>query len=129
MRHQTGLPELTKLDKPITLFVLQRHYYYFLGYTDYPANPNRPSPEKRLDDARDQALKRSRAKLLAEKKFAYGPNLGRELQVEVAGKGFVRLRFLLVQDRLYLVAVLGATRGVMDAPAAVKYLDSFELLK
>jgi len=129
MRHQTGLPESAKVGRPITLFVLQKQYHYVLGYTDFPAGPQKPlPPEKCLDKARDRALKLSRGKLLAEKKFAYGPNLGRELKVEMEGKAFARLRFLLVQDRLYFVAVLGS-RGVLDAKAAVKYLDSFELLK
>ena len=129
LRHQTGLPASAKIGRPITLFVLQKQYHYVLGYTDYAVGPQKPlAAEKRLDRARDRALKLSHGKLLAEKKFAYGPNPGRELKVEIESKAFVRLRFILAQDRLYFVAVLGS-KGVLEARAAVKFLDSFELLK
>jgi hypothetical protein len=85
-------------------------------------------PEKRLDHARDEALKFSHAKLLAEKKFTYGANPGRELKVEIQSKAFVRLRFILAQDRLYFVGVLGS-KDVMESHAALRFLNSFELLK
>jgi hypothetical protein len=85
-------------------------------------------PEKRLDHARDEALKLSRGKLISEKKFTYGANPGRELKVEIEGKAFVRMRLVLVGDRLYFVAVLGS-RGVLEAQAAERFLNSFELLK
>jgi hypothetical protein len=129
MRHQSELPESAKLAKTVNLFVLQKQYHYLLGYTDYTAGAGKPlQPEKRLVHARDEALKLSRGKLISEKKFAYGPNPGRELKVEIEGKAFVRMRLVLVGDRLYFVAVLGS-RGVLEAQAAERFLNSFELLK
>src|SRR3954449_10632686 len=56
MRPQAGLPETTKLGTPISLFVLQKQYHYVLAYADFPAGSDKPPPEKRLDQARDQAL-------------------------------------------------------------------------
>jgi hypothetical protein len=129
MRHRTGLPKATKAGTPITLFVLQQQYHYLLGYTDYPANALKQlPPEKRLDQARDEAMKLSRGKLLGEKKFTHGANPGREVKVEMENRAFARLRFILAKDRLYFVAVIGS-KGVLEARPAVKFLDSFEVLK
>jgi hypothetical protein len=129
LRPQTGLPALAKAGRPITLFILQKQYHYALGFIDYGSKTDKQiPPEKRLDDARDRGLKLSHGKLLAEKKFVYGANPGRELKVEMESKAFVRLRFILARDRLYFVAVLGS-KGVLDSRAAVKFLDSFELSK
>lgn len=84
-------------------------FAFMLMWVDYPeAQIAGSDPEKVLDGARDGALRNSRgAKLDGETKIKLGEHPGRELHMDMAGRGKMLVRIFLVKNRLYQTLVGG----------------------
>jgi hypothetical protein len=118
---------------PITVnqYVVEgRSYAYIVGYTDYPAKAiEGANPEGMLDGGRDGALKNVRgAKLSKEEKIQLDGHPGRELHVDIPGKGKLVARFYLVKNRLYQLLAAGDDVTPEDKDVR-RFLESLTLEK
>ncbi len=81
-----------------------------------------------LDAGRNEALGTD-GKLVAERKIALGPNLGREFDMEkLGGKAFVKARVYYVEGRIYTLTTVGSSRERVLQNAS-RFLDSFKLIE
>ena len=101
---------------------------YAVIYSDYPEFITRASPDKVLDGGRDGAIANSKGKLISEQNiFLDGGHAGREIKIDIPGKGLMKIRAFLVRNRLYQVMV-AAPGDVIDSEESRKFLTSFNLL-
>lgn len=102
---------------------------YLVSYTDLPAGAATAADRDAVYDAARDAIKGKDGKVLSEKGVEAGADKlpARDVEVE-KGRQRLRFRFVLRDDRLYQVAVVGtpAFAGGKDAAA---FLASFELTK
>ncbi len=118
--------------------MLVRQYYseldrataYGVSVGDLPLT-NKFSEEQieiMLDAGRNEALGTD-GKLVAERKIALGPNLGREFDMEkLGGKAFVKARVYYVEGRIYTLTTVGSSRERVLQNAS-RFLDSFKLIE
>src|SRR5262249_44070682 len=101
---------------------------FLVSYTDFPAGTAKPADRDTLYDGARDALAKD-GKVLSEKKVEVGADKlpGREVEIE-KGKQRMRFRFVLRDDRLYQVAVVG-TPSFVEGKDATAFLESFELKK
>lgn len=99
---------------------------FVASYCDFPDAELKKNPiEKRLDQARDGAVKSARGKLKSEKAIRLANHPGRDLVIEKDGKVIVRTRIYAVGGRLFQVMTLGPV-----APKEAEgFLNSFRLKK
>jgi hypothetical protein len=124
----------TKIGKLTNrMFVLQDGgRLYIASYAEFPQPVADPAVIKRmLDSGRDQALARSKARLVSEKEITLGGHFGRAV-VAAADAALIRARFYWVGQRLYQTVLLtsvgrspAAARA--DESAAAKFFESFKL--
>ena len=81
---------------------------------------------KLLDGARDGGLGETKSQLVGETQITLDGFLGREIKAK-SPKGFIISRLYMVKDRLYGTIIEGLEK--IDSPAAIKFLDSFKLVK
>jgi hypothetical protein len=113
----------------VTLYVVDvpKAGNYVVGYTEFPEKGLQAgTSEKRLDNARDGAVRSARGKLQSETKIVLGSFPGRELIIEGDGKDLVRTRIYAVKSRLYQTMVVGS-KTTVDGREALRFLDSFKL--
>ncbi len=93
-----------------------------------PANEDAATIQQRLDGARDGALRNSRATLTKETKIRLqGKFPGREVEASLPGGiGKMRVRFFIVNGKIYQTLVLGQS-GFVDSKNAEKFLNSLAL--
>jgi hypothetical protein len=117
-------------DGPAELFIYEAPLgtaKFVVSYSEIPKSKVIAGTEdKRLDNARDGAVKSSKGKLKEEKSLLLDKNPGRELTIEVDGKTAVVLRLYAVKNRLYQVGVFGSP-DVVDPQDVQKFLTSFQL--
>jgi serine/threonine-protein kinase len=102
---------------------------YIIMYADYPQSVTSVPADKLLDGARDGAVGNSKGKLVQESGLILdGGHPGRELTVDMDGKGRMKLRLFMVRQRLYQVMVLGSNPEFIESEANTKYLTSFKLI-
>jgi hypothetical protein len=98
-----------------------------ITYSDYPAHVIRATPaEARLNGARDGAVKAVRGRLRSEKRLTLNGFPGRELEIEVGGKGAAVTRLYAVDSRMFILTV-GGPDVKPDDPDVKRFLDSFQL--
>jgi hypothetical protein len=98
-----------------------------VGYSEFPEASVKPGTEdKRLDNARDGAVASSKGKLKREKSLLLDTHPGRELTIEIEGKGMVVMRLYAVNNRLYQVVAVGPA-DLVTSQDAQKFLTSFHL--
>jgi hypothetical protein len=102
---------------------------YLVTYNDVPELAGQPvDVEKGLDGSRDGILANMPgSKLLEEKKISLDGFPGRELTIEVPGKGTARWRVYMVKPRLYQVVAFGP-KDITGLAEADKFFDSFKPL-
>lgn len=102
---------------------------YLVSHTDFPTGAVKPADRGVLFDGARDAIKGKDGKLLSEKAVEVGADKlpGRAVEIE-SGKQRMRFRFVLRDDRLYQVAVVG-TAAFAAGKDADRFLDSFELTK
>ncbi|MBI1832244.1 MAG: hypothetical protein HYR84_12435 [Planctomycetes bacterium] len=106
---------------------------FVVSYSDYPkADVKAGDEEKRLDQACQGAVEKSRGKLRGDEKpiKLAGKHPGREITIEKDGETIARMRVYLVENRLYQVMVLGSGPifAAKEKDVGV-FLDSFRLIK
>src|SRR5580704_7387501 len=100
---------------------------FVVSYFDIPEASAKPGTEdKRLDNARDGAVASSKGKLKREKSLLLDTYPGREVTIEIEGKGLVVLRLYAVKNRLYQIMAVGPT-DLVTSQDAQKFLTSFRL--
>lgn len=130
-----GRPQTQKRNVPtkagnsqLTTYVVPTRLGTFnLGYSESKQAAN-VQPEKLFDDFRDQMVKQFQGTVKEEKSYELDSNPGREILLETARMGYVRERFLLVEDRLYTISVTGAREWVTGKEANA-FFDSFKLVQ
>ncbi len=102
---------------------------FVTAFADYPVHADQKiDVEKGLDGARDGLLKNiPGSKLVSEKKISLEGHPGRELKVDLSGKGAARWRIIFVKHRQYQAAVLGPDEMTTSKEADL-FFDSFRLL-
>jgi len=118
---------LGPIDMHMFTLNIKRDAAYLIMYSDYPEIVTRAKPEDLLDGGRDGALSNTKGKLVGEQNMSLDGFPGREIVVEVPGKGLLKLRVFLVGRRLFQVMAVG-TREMVEHEDASKYLTSFRLL-
>lgn len=95
-------------------------------YNDYPADVTDKPAQKILEGVRDGA--KGDGEIVTDKEITYGKAKvpGREYHF-TKGAFHQRFRIYLKGSRLYQVGVVGATKDVVLAKDADKFLDSFEI--
>src|SRR5262249_50703758 len=98
-------------------------------YTDYPSALVQKVGAEALYAGAKQgvSLQMPGGKVVKEDKITIGGQPGRELLVDVAGKLQLRLRLVLVNNRMYQVMVTGSSEFVSSGDAE-KVFSSFKLL-
>jgi hypothetical protein len=102
---------------------------YLLSFVDNPTFKG--ADEKQLDEAlnkaRDGAV--GKGKLVKETRIKHGPYPGRDLLIEMPGKGtFSRLQLFIADQKMYQLIVVGP-RDACLAKEAEQFLESFKLLR
>jgi len=102
---------------------------FLVSYTDFPAGTAGAADRGTLYDGARDALKAKDGKGLSEKDVEVGSGklAGRDVEIE-KGKQRMRFRFVVRDDRLYQVAVVG-TASFVEGKDAAAFLASFELTK
>ena len=110
-----------------------RNGAYAIGVADMPIPANEPTEliEKRLDGARDGAIRNSNGTLQSSNPLTLaGKYPGREFTASITKptQGLLRGRIYLVGARLYQVLVMGKD-GYVNSAEASAFLDSFQLVE
>lgn len=86
--------------------------------------------EKRIKQAQDNFTKKGARKVLSDKKFTLDKkHTGRDIVVDVPErKALMRIRALVVEDRLYLLMSVGRKEWV-ESNDTRKFLESFKLAR
>lgn len=131
-----GTPSYEKNGQSTTLGPIDMHMFslnikrdaaYMIMYSDYPEIVTRAKPDDLLDGGRNGALSNTKGKLVSEQNMSLDGFPGREIVIEVPGKGIMKLRAFLVRQRLFQVLAVG-TKEKIEHEDTVKYLTSFRLL-
>jgi hypothetical protein len=101
---------------------------YMVGYSDYSFPDMKEKAESLLDGAREGALKKGNNRLVSELSISLDGHPGRELRMEAPNGPRMRVRMILVGNRLYQIGVV-TPKVEMDAPEIGKFLDSFRLTR
>jgi hypothetical protein len=135
--HLPGPPSESKQRVPTAAANLDVHLFvvetkddraYVVSYCDLPAAEVKPgNEEKRLDLAREGAVTNSRGKLRSEKEYKVDGYPGRELEID-ADKTQIRMRIIVVNQRLYQVMAMGSAKVIRGKDSAL-FLDSFKVSK
>jgi hypothetical protein len=100
--------------------------FYFVTYADLGDQAAGTSPERLLDDEREEAVKRLNGRVVREQAVSLGHHAG--LEIEVATQmGLVKERIYLVNQRVYQLVVGGKMEA--SSPGADKFFSSFRLLE
>lgn len=102
---------------------------YYVIYMDYPDSlVQQRTPDKFLDNARDEALANGQGKLLSEEAISLNSYPGREIKIERAdGKTIETTRMYLVGHRLYGIQAITSRENSSSASVG-NFLDSFRLV-
>ena len=118
-------------DLEFNMFLYQHGVLDSAGvvYLTYPPAVVQAGPEAIYAGAKAGATSRvPGGKLIKEEKVTVAGQPGREFLVDVAGKAQVRLRIVLIKDRLYQITISGSAETVASADAE-QFFGSFKLLK
>jgi len=118
---------LGPIDMHMFTLNIKRDAAYMIMYSDYPEIVTRAKPDDLLDGGRNGALANTKGKLLGEQNISLDGFPGREIVIEVPGKGLMKLRAFLVRQRLFQVMAVG-TKDKIDHEDTAKYLTSFRFL-
>ncbi len=132
-----GTPKYTRQVQQVGADRLQVHTHevqvgwpetsFSVSYSDYPPHVIQRIPvEARLDGSRDGAVKGIEGKLRHEKRLSLNSFPGRELEIEVPGKGTVMMRLYAVHQRIFILGV-GGPWVKADSPDVKRFFDSFQL--
>ncbi len=123
---QSGLGPLTQI-----LYMVDRGpQAYMIGFTELDeALLAEQSADILLEDAAGRGVAGVGGEVLDYQEIEFAGYPGRELQIEVAdGDGVIQARFILVDDRLYQISAVVATK-IVDEAVNERFLDSFTPLK
>ena len=102
---------------------------FMVGYVDHPQSmfegPN-VDIEEMLDGARDSAVQNVKGILENEKVLDFHGNPGREIEIKVPKKATIRVRVVLIGNRLYQVMAVSESKSALKEKAP-KFFDSFEV--
>jgi len=115
------------IDMHMFTLNIKRDAAYMVMYNDYPEIVTKASPEALLDGGRNGALANTKGKLIGEQSISLDGFPGREIVIDVPGKGLMKVRAFLVRQRLFQVLAVG-TKEKIDHEDTAKYLTSFRLL-
>jgi serine/threonine-protein kinase len=131
-----GTPSYEKKSQSTALGPIDMHMFnlnirrdaaYMIMYSDYPEIVTKAKPDDLLDGGRNGALSNTKGKLIGEQNMSLDGFPGREIVIEVPGKGIMKLRAFMVRQRLFQVIAVG-TKEKIDHEDTIKYLTSFRLL-
>lgn len=131
-----GTPAYEKKDTATAVGPIDMHMFtlnikrdaaYIVMYSDYPEIVTKAPPDRILDGGRDGAVANAKGKLIGEQNLTLDGFPGREIAIEVPGKGLMKVRAFLVRQRLFQVMAAG-TKERIDHEDTAKYLTSFRLL-
>jgi hypothetical protein len=125
--QQNVTTDLGKLKVNVALFANADGNAWWVSFTDYPADAIKPDVRSKLIDAARDAMKGTDGKFVEEKDMEFGPAKlpGREVKLD-RSKYQIRVRFLIRDQRMYQVAVMGPGEFVTGKDATA-FLDSFEV--
>ena len=116
---------------PMKIHVLDlKHKAFFASHFDIPLEdmPNMP-PDQRLMKSRDGMMEKVPGSVLeSDKPILLEKHPGREIVFRVPKQGLTVARIFLVENRLYILMVMGGSVAA-DSPAVVKFMQSFKLLE
>lgn len=120
---------LGELDNKQFMVATANKAFWMVSVIDYPAGTANGKEDALLDGAVKSAVKGLQGKTLHEGKITLEDKYpGRKLEVEAEKIGVYRAHFFLVGDRVYQVIVRGP-KDAATSPEAMKYLESFKLVK
>lgn len=100
---------------------------FIVGYVDYPKQMfENVVLEKMLDGARDGAVQNVNGTLKYEKVLDLHGNPGRELEINVPNKATVKVRIILIGNRLYQVMAVSESKKALKKNCP-KFFDSFKV--
>ena len=103
---------------------------YMIGYTEVEEEIlAAQSAGALLEDAAGRGVAGVGGEVIDYQEIEFKGYPGREVKIEVAdGDGVIHARFLLVDDRLYQISAIVATK-IVDEEVNERFLDSFTLLR
>jgi hypothetical protein len=99
---------------------------YLLSYSEFAGQPDKLTPQQRLDKAQAGALASTKGKLQSQKNFTLQGYPGRELLIATPEDQHLRTQIYVVGDRVYQLIVVGPADQVASKDAD-KFFDSFKL--
>ncbi len=107
--------------------------FCIIDYADVPSGTADAAQIKELfDTARDEFLKGVEGKLLSETAIKLDGHPGREVVADLGSGGKGRIRFYLINERFYQLAVMHLRFKLLGEPdgedPAVKFFDSFKIV-
>jgi WD40 repeat protein len=104
----------------------RRDFALLVSYNDYPPVVNGAPPDQVLDGVRDGVVMGTPgARLNGEQRITLHGYPGREVRVDIPGKGTLRNRMYLVQNRLYQLSAPRLGGGGPSEETITRFLDSF----
>jgi len=82
--------------------------------------------EKMLDGARDDAVRNVGGILKNEKAFDFYGNAGRELEIKVQKKATLKVRIILIGNRLYQMMAVSESKRALKKMTP-EFFDSFKV--
>lgn len=104
---------------------------YAVQYADYPSNliQNPALLDKILDGARQGMVSAiPGAKVLNEQKVTQDGYSGREVKIEIAGQGTMKVKYFMAGSRMYIIMV-GGPQGLPESKNAEMFFGSFKITK
>ncbi len=103
---------------------------YMIGFTELDETTLAEQPaDVLLEDAAGRGVAGVGGEVLDYQEIEFAGYPGRELQIEVAdGDGVIQARFILVDERLYQISAIVATK-IVDEAVNERFLDSFTPLE
>src|SRR5215472_14829373 len=96
---------------------------YLCSYLDYPSTPE---PNAAFDTTRDGSIRAVQGRIVAERMLTIGENPAREFQAELPSHDVIDERYVLVGQRLFMLAVVSkaGTRNTSDID---KFFNSLQV--
>ena len=129
-----GLPELKVRPIQTSYGEQEQHVYevdagpqaYMIGFTEIPADVLETySIDVLLDDAGGRGVAAVNGEVVRFEQTTFAGYPARDLVIDVAdGDGVIHARFVMVDNRLYQIAAIVATK-IIDEDEVNRFLDSF----
>ena len=124
--QKQNIPTKAGKSELMTYVLGTRFGTFNLGYSE--SDGTNVQPDQLFDRMRDQMAKPVKGTVKEEKSAGVDNHPGREVLIETDKKIYIRVRFVLVDDRFYTISVTGA-REWATGKEADRFMESFKIVE